>query len=185
MLESCNTSGSRRAHAATHRQAAANRALISCLLAVKAHASAVRTSRSRDNRPIIDQERPENRPCHAARRCLRLTTPPSGRRARRASRFSPRKVQEILVIVRTWLYQAARDPVVAEEASLSRPLSPAQAPRKGREWILAARRPEESDRVAGGIPASQYAGAEQPMSAGVTAVSRAHPVVRGPRASAA
>ena len=37
-------------------------------------------------------------------------------------------MQEILVIVRTWFYQAARDPVVAEEASLSRPLSPAQAP---------------------------------------------------------
>ncbi len=64
--------------------------------------------------------------------------------------FSPRKVQEILVIVRTWLYQAELDPVVAEEASLSRPLSPAQAPRKCREWILAARRPEEPDRVAGG-----------------------------------
>ena len=98
--------------------------------------------------------------------------------------FSPRKVQEILVIVRTWLYQAARDPVVAEEASLSRPLSPAQAPRKCREWILAARRPEEPDRVVGGTPASQHAGAQQPMSACVTAVSRAHPVVRGPRASA-
>ena len=64
--------------------------------------------------------------------------------------FSPRKVQGILVIVRTWLYQAALDPVVAEEASLSRPLSPAQAPRKCREWILVARRPEEPDRVAGG-----------------------------------
>ena len=87
-------------------------------------------------------------------------------------------MQEILVIVRTWLYQAALDPVVAEEASLSRPLSPAQAPRKGREWILAARRPEEPDRVAGGTPASQYAGAQQPMSACVTVVSRAHPVVR-------
>ena len=35
-----------------------------------------------------------------------------------------------------------------------------------------------------GHPASQYAGAQQPMSACVTAVSRAHPVVRGPRASA-
>ena len=43
-------------------------------------------------------------------------------------------MQEILVIVRTWLYQAELDPVVAEEASLSRPLSPAQAPRKCREW---------------------------------------------------
>ena len=89
-------------------------------------------------------------------------------------------MQEILVIVRTWLYQAALDPVVAEEASLRRPLSPAQAPRKGREWILAARRAEEPDRVAGGTPASQYAGAQQPMSACVTAVSRAHPVVLGP-----
>ena len=43
--------GSRRAHAATNRQSAANRALIGRLLAVKAHASALRTSRSRDNRP--------------------------------------------------------------------------------------------------------------------------------------
>ena len=47
--------GSRRAHAAPNRQSAAHRALIGRLLAVKAHASALRTSRSRDNRPIIDQ----------------------------------------------------------------------------------------------------------------------------------
>ena len=47
--------GSRRAHAATNRQSAAHRPFIGRLLAVKAHASALRTSRSRDNRPIIDQ----------------------------------------------------------------------------------------------------------------------------------
>ena len=58
--------GSRRAHAATNRQSAAHRLLIGRLLgvqrpligrllAVKAHASALRTSRLRDNRPIIDQ----------------------------------------------------------------------------------------------------------------------------------
>ena len=59
--------------------------------------------------------------------------------------FFPRKVQEILFIVCTWLYQAELDPAVAEEAGLSRPLSPAQDPRKVRELILAANKLDHRD----------------------------------------
>ena len=59
--------------------------------------------------------------------------------------FFPRKVQEILFIVRTWLYQTELDPAVAEEADLSRPLSPAQDPRKVRELILAALKRDHRD----------------------------------------
>ena len=59
--------------------------------------------------------------------------------------FFPRKVREILFIVRTRLYQAELDPAVAEEAGLSRPLSPAQDPRKVRESILAALKRDHRD----------------------------------------
>ena len=59
--------------------------------------------------------------------------------------FFPRKVQESLFIVRTWLYQAEIDPAVAEEAGLSRPLLPAQYPPKFRELILAALKLDHRD----------------------------------------